>query len=118
VRNIPERDFAKNHASSDPVTGEGGIRTSSPEIIHRQRLHSFNEYRPLLFAIAYRMLGSSSDAEDILQETFIRWQQTPEVKIESPRALLVTILTRLAINHLQSARVKREVRPCLVYVFR
>jgi RNA polymerase sigma-70 factor (ECF subfamily) len=54
------------------------------------------------------MLGSSADAEDILQETFIRWQQITEFDIESPRALLVTILTRLAINHLQSARVKRE----------
>jgi RNA polymerase sigma factor (sigma-70 family) len=49
-----------------------------------------------------------ADAEDIVQETFIRWHQTSEQKIEAPRVLLVTILTRLAINHLQSARVKRE----------
>ena len=61
-----------------------------------------------MFAIAYRMLGSAADAEDILQETFIRWQQAPAIDIESPRALLVTILTRLAINQLQSARVRRE----------
>lgn len=108
MRNTPERDYPKNDAWSDPVTREGGFTTSNPELIQRQRLHSFNEYRPLLFAIAYRMLGSSSDAEDMLQETFIRWQQTSEAKIESPRALLVTILTRLAINHLQSARVRRE----------
>lgn len=54
------------------------------------------------------MLGSVADAEDQLQETFIRWQQMPEIEIESPKALLVTILTRLCINHLQSARVKRE----------
>jgi len=58
--------------------------------------------------MAYRMLGSAADAKDVVQETFIRWQQTSEVEIESPRALLVTILTRLAINHLQSARVRRE----------
>jgi RNA polymerase sigma-70 factor (ECF subfamily) len=72
------------------------------------RLEAFDQYRPLLFAIAYRMLGSSADAEDLLQETFIRWQQTAEREVQSIRALLVTILTRLAINHLQSARVKRE----------
>ena len=72
------------------------------------RLQAFHQHRSLLFAIAYRMLGSSADAEDILQETFIRWQQITELEIESPRALLVTILTRLAINHLQSAQVERE----------
>lgn len=55
------------------------------------------------------MLGSAADAEDLLQETFVRWQQMPDVEIESPKALLVTILTRLCINHLQSARLKREV---------
>ncbi|HEX6502389.1 MAG TPA: RNA polymerase sigma-70 factor [Terriglobales bacterium] len=81
---------------------------SASETTQRQRLHSFNQYRSLLFAIAYRMLGSMADAEDIVQETFIRWHQSAELKIESPRALLVTILTRLAINHLQLARVKRE----------
>jgi RNA polymerase sigma-70 factor (ECF subfamily) len=54
------------------------------------------------------MLGSSADAEDLLQETFIRWQQAADVEITSPKALLVTILTRLCINHLQSARVRRE----------
>jgi len=54
------------------------------------------------------MLGSSADAEDILQETLIRWLQTSEIDVESPRALLVTILSRLALNYLQSARMKRE----------
>jgi RNA polymerase sigma-70 factor, ECF subfamily len=72
------------------------------------RLELFTQHRPLLFAVAYRMLGSSTDAEDLLQETFIRWQQAADVEIASPRALLVTILTRLCINHLQSARVRRE----------
>lgn len=71
-------------------------------------MEAFNQHKSLLFSVAYRMLGSAADAEDLLQETFIRWQQAPEVEIESPRALLVTILTRLCINHLQSARVRRE----------
>ena len=72
------------------------------------RLEIFQQYRSLLFSIAYRMVGSWADAEDLLQETFIRWQQSSETDIESPRAYLVTIISRLCINHLQSARVKRE----------
>jgi len=54
------------------------------------------------------MLGSVADAEDMLQETFIRWQRSGHQEIESPRAFLVTIVSRLCINHLQSARVQRE----------
>jgi RNA polymerase sigma-70 factor (ECF subfamily) len=54
------------------------------------------------------MLGTVADAEDMLQETFIRWQQATEDDIRSPRAFLVTIISRLCINHLQSARVQRE----------
>jgi RNA polymerase sigma-70 factor (ECF subfamily) len=54
------------------------------------------------------MLGSASDAEDMLQETFIRWQQSADDEIRSPKAFLVTITSRLCINHLQSARVRRE----------
>jgi RNA polymerase sigma-70 factor (ECF subfamily) len=51
---------------------------------------------------------SVADAEDMLQETFIRWQQAHKKEIRSPRAFLVTIISRLSINHLQSARVQRE----------
>jgi RNA polymerase sigma-70 factor (ECF subfamily) len=54
------------------------------------------------------MLGSVADAEDMLQETFIRWQQTRDEEIRSPIAFLVTIISRLCITHLQSARVQRE----------
>jgi RNA polymerase sigma-70 factor, ECF subfamily len=72
------------------------------------RLATFDQYRSLLFSVAYRMLGSVADAEDMLQESFIRWQQAPDDEIRSPRAFLVTIISRLCINHLQSARVQRE----------
>jgi RNA polymerase sigma-70 factor (ECF subfamily) len=72
------------------------------------RLAAFNRHRGLLFSVAYRMLGSVADAEDMLQETFIRWQQAAKEEIRSPRAYLVTIITRLCINQLQSARVRRE----------
>jgi RNA polymerase sigma-70 factor (ECF subfamily) len=72
------------------------------------RLDAFNKHRKLLFAIAYRMLGSVADAEDMLQETYVRWQQAPDSEIRSPRAFLVTIVSRLCLNHLDSARVRRE----------
>ena len=104
VGNGPENNVGKNNVRSEPAAGEVAITSSMSDTFQRRRLDSFNQHRSLLFAIAYR----SADAEDLLQETFIRWQQTSEFEIESPRALLVTILTRLAINQLQSARVKRE----------
>ena len=68
----------------------------------------FAAVRPLLFSIAYRMLGSVMDAEDLVQETYLRWQEAADADIRSPQAYLATIITRLAINHLGSARVQRE----------
>lgn len=70
----------------------------------------YDELRPLLFSIAYRMVGSASEAEDIVQEAFLRFHNESErgVEIESPKAWLSTVTTRLAINHVQSARVRRE----------
>ena len=81
-------------------------RLSEPEV--PIRLATFDQYRSLLFSVAYRMLGSVADAEDMLQEAFIRWQQATEQEIRSPRAFLVTIISRLCINYLQSARAQRE----------
>lgn len=72
-----------------------------------ERLEIFNQHRSLLFAIAYRMLSSVSDAEDIVQETWLRWQGV-EGAIQSPRAFLSKLVTHLCIDHLRSARVKRE----------
>jgi RNA polymerase sigma-70 factor (TIGR02957 family) len=68
----------------------------------------FTEYRPLMFSIAYRMTGSVSDAEDIVQEAFLRAAKAKDTDAESPKAYLATITTRLAIDHLRSARVRRE----------
>ena len=78
------------------------------DITSQDRLEVFHQHRRRLFSIAYRMLGTLSDAEDMLQETFIRWQQSSYADIESPEAFLLTIITRLCLNHRQSARVKRE----------
>lgn len=72
---------------------------------------AFERYRPLLFAIAYRMTGSASEAEDLTQETYLRYQASArngDVKIISPKAYLTTIITRLAQDYLKSARVARE----------
>src|SRR6266516_1247341 len=72
------------------------------------RVAEFERHRRLLFSIAYRMLGSVADAEDALQDAFIRWQRASGTDIRSPKAFLVAIVSRLCINHLQSARVQRE----------
>jgi RNA polymerase sigma-70 factor (TIGR02957 family) len=70
----------------------------------------YDELRPLLFSIAYRMVGSISDAEDIVQEAFLRFHREASrgTQIASPKAWLSTVTTRLAINHAQAARVRRE----------
>ncbi|HEV2645546.1 MAG TPA: RNA polymerase sigma-70 factor [Acidobacteriaceae bacterium] len=70
--------------------------------------NTFSEQRRYLLSVAYRMTGSMSDAEDLLQEAFLRWQQASAQEIRSPRAFLTTIVVRLALNHLDSARVRRE----------
>ena len=69
----------------------------------------FNQYRGLLFSIAYRMLGSAADAEDIVQEAFIRWMEAGAADVQSPRAYLCSIVVRLCIDQLRSARAQREV---------
>jgi RNA polymerase sigma-70 factor, ECF subfamily len=71
-------------------------------------LQSFESYRPLMFSIAYRMLGSTTEAEDILQEAFLRYQTASRQEIVFPKALLSTIVTRLCINRLESAQLQRE----------
>lgn len=71
-------------------------------------MESFETYRPYLFAIAYRMLGSAMDAEDMVQETYLRYQATPPETITSLKAYLTTIISRLCVDQLHLARRKRE----------
>ena len=68
----------------------------------------FDQYRPLLFSIAYRMLGSATDAEDVVQDAFLRWLQADAEEVRSPKAFLSTVVTRLSIDQLRSARAQRE----------
>ena len=71
-------------------------------------LQAFTTHRSLLFGIAYRMLGRVSEAEDIVQEVWLRWQKQDVASIESPKAWLVAATTRLCIDQLRSARRERE----------
>jgi RNA polymerase sigma-70 factor (TIGR02957 family) len=82
---------------------------SRAELDEREAL--LDELRPTSFAIAYRMLGSVSEAEDVVQEALLRVHQSLDAgeEIVSPRAFVATVTTRLAINELRSARARREV---------
>ncbi|MGW3413847.1 RNA polymerase sigma-70 factor [Streptomyces sp. NPDC000888] len=73
-----------------------------------QAMEDFLGARPRLFGIAYRVLGSVTEAEDVVQDTWVRWQNTDRTKVKEPAAFLTTVVTRLAINLAQSARVRRE----------
>jgi RNA polymerase sigma-70 factor (TIGR02957 family) len=81
--------------------------TTPPQV---ESAADYEEFRPLMFSIAYRMTGSVSDAEDIVQEAFLRLTRALRdgASITSPKAYLATVTTRLAISHLRSARVRRE----------
>jgi RNA polymerase sigma-70 factor (ECF subfamily) len=69
---------------------------------------TFEALRGRLFGLAYRMLGSRADAEDIVQETYVRWHQTAQGDVENPEAWLVTATTRLAIDRLRRLKTERE----------
>ena len=88
-------------------TREDGKRTvDKPE---EDTTQIFQRYRLLLFSIAYRMLGSATDAEDIVQEAFLRRLQASDKEVQSPKAYLSTIVVRLCLDQLRSAREQHEV---------
>lgn len=68
----------------------------------------FTAARPRLFGLAYRMLGSAAEAEDVLQEAHLRWQTADRESVTTPQAWLTTVVTRLCLDQLKSARVRRE----------
>lgn len=69
---------------------------------------TFLELRPKLFGLAYRMLGSAADAEDVLQEAYLRWRQRARTDVRSPSSFLATVVARLCLDSLGSARARRE----------
>ena len=74
----------------------------------RNSVRVFNEHRDLLISIAYRVLGSVTDAEDAVQEAWLRWSKVDPVEVSNPRAFLVRVTTRLAIDRLRRAKARRE----------
>jgi RNA polymerase sigma-70 factor (TIGR02957 family) len=72
------------------------------------RLAAFDRHRRLLFTVAYQMLGSVADAEDVVQDTWLRWSAADRADVADPRAYLVRITSRLALDRLDSARSRRE----------
>jgi RNA polymerase sigma-70 factor (ECF subfamily) len=68
----------------------------------------FEELRPLLFALAYRMLGTRADAEDVVQEAYLRWRSAAAEEVRSPKSYLTTVVSRLALDGLKSAYRRRE----------
>ncbi|MET7747624.1 RNA polymerase sigma factor SigJ [Micromonospora sp. NPDC005367] len=74
-------------------------------------LEVFDALRPRLFGIAYRMLGSVTEAEDVLQDAWLRWQQADRSQVRDPIGFLVTATSRLALNAATSARARRELYP-------
>jgi RNA polymerase sigma-70 factor, ECF subfamily len=74
----------------------------------QDRSAEFERHRPRLFGIAYRMLSSRTDAEDVLQDAYLRWHRGASQELRSPEAWLVTTVTRLCIDRLRAARTERE----------
>lgn len=95
--------------SSQLASIAGAARTGAKKAsTHDDGLAAFMSVRPRLFGVAYRMLGSAAEAEDIVQDVWIRWQTADRSLVRDAAAFLVTTATRLAINVMQSARSRRE----------
>jgi len=95
------------------VHGSAGDGVESPEVDARRarRDSDFLELRPVLVGVAYRMLGSNSEAEDVVQDAYFRWERADSATVSSVRAYLTTTVTRLCIDRLRSAKVRRESYP-------
>lgn len=101
---IPSQPPPSVHSAHEGDGSHAAPLVSRPD----DGLSAFLRARPRLFGIAYRMLGSAAEAEDIVQDVWVRWQTTDRSAVRNPLAFLVTATTRLAINVLQSARARRE----------
>ncbi|PRZ08259.1 RNA polymerase ECF family sigma subunit [Isoptericola sp. CG 20/1183] len=90
------------------MTSDPSVPEHSAEQDGTAALDAFLSVRPQLFGIAYRMLGGVAEAEDVLQDTWIRWQSTDRSRVKNPAAFLTTVATRLSINATTSAYARRE----------
>src|SRR5688572_19453288 len=99
------------HVTSQAAGSSRGVMSVKIESVDEHGedpMQVFEAHRGLLHGIAYRMLGSAADAEDVLQEARIRWLAAPREEVETPRSYLVTIVSRLCLDVLGSARKQRE----------
>lgn len=88
-----------SHATLDPA-----------DAVSEADAASFHEVRPRLFGIAYRVLGSATDADDVVQDAWLRWHRTNRSEVRDTASFLATTTTRLAINVIQSARARHETQ--------
>ena len=98
---------------TDDVPGRGEVRqmNDQPDAGHhdeRAALAVFETHRPHLMGVAYRILGSVVDADDVLQEAWLRWSNVDRATVRSPEAFLTTVVGRLALDHLRRVKAKRE----------
>jgi RNA polymerase sigma-70 factor (TIGR02957 family) len=106
MRRRIEDDGVTNAAVSQQ---RGGIMTYSlPPADESDAIRIFDEHRDLLISIAYRVLGSVTDAEDTVQEAWLRWSKVDPTEVSNPQAFLVRVTTRLAIDRLRRAKARRE----------
>ena len=103
------------HALASRDAGDDDAQVGRIEVFEADTA-TFHAARPRLFGIAYRILGNTVDAEDVVQDTWIRWQSTDRTKVRDATAFLATTTRRLAINVTQSARARHEtyIGPWLV----
>src|SRR5215469_7010379 len=95
--------------AEEPMSEVPSSTRLSPEIGEQDDgLMAFAKVRPRLFGIAYRMLGSAAEAEDIVQDVWLRWQAANRSVVQNPPAFLATTTTRMCINFAQSAQSRRE----------
>ena len=90
------------------MTAARNVQSQLPTACVDDGLSAFLNVRPRLFCIAYRVLRSAAEAEDLVQDVWVRWQTTDRSVVRDAPAFLVTTTTRLAINVIQSARSRRE----------
>ena len=100
------REMARTGANVEE-NADPDLASVGPEDLEQAAV-IFTSVRPRLFGIAYRMLSSATEAEDLVQEVWLRWQNYDRTTVTNPAAFLATTTTRLSINALQSARVRRE----------
>jgi RNA polymerase sigma-70 factor (ECF subfamily) len=101
-------DVTENDAVGSPWSTDGSDGVTANQGDLESAVAIFTSVRARLFGIAYRMLSSAAEAEDLVQEVWLRWQATDRCAVVNPGAFLATTTTRLAISALHSARVRRE----------